>query len=447
MKNKYSLFIIIGLLLTSCAPNYVDAVLELDTNYSEPGQLKFSLDLVKENGRMKHLKPGRNFLKWNKIQFSGMNFVSHSKGLLNYTMANLYDTNHLIKFTLTSQAYNLNKTFPINVPYVKGVKVFTDQIAVNEPTPLHYDLEISTGKRISQNLLHFSNNLWENKTNYAIEISEDKLTLFTEKPIERGKIPILFTHQVTKDTLWNDSVQVTYPNTINLELSGSNGSEGEDGRNGSNASDSGRNGTDGEHGASAQNVTFYISKDSTSKEVFLTCLREVNGISTLQFIPFNGGKIIVNAIGGNGGNGGNGGDGKNAELAKQIIKKDGTKEWTNPSVSGGNAGFGGDAGNGGNGGEVKIYATEELRPSIDQLFQINVVGGNAGIGGASGKIGKGRTASNQLATNEHQNNGKYGKEGRSGKKGNNGHVHPIEYVSNEFISSQIKLKHTHVNSK
>ena len=81
MKNKYSLFIIIGLLLTSCAPNYVDAVLELDTNYSEPGQLKFSLDLVKENGRMKHLKPGRNFLKWNKIQFSGMNFVSHSKGL------------------------------------------------------------------------------------------------------------------------------------------------------------------------------------------------------------------------------------------------------------------------------------------------------------------------------------------------------------------------------
>ena len=446
MKNKYSLFIIIGLLLTSCAPNYVDAVLELDTNYSEPGQLKFSLDLVKENGRMKHLKPGRNFLKWNKIQFSGMNFVSHSKGLLNYTMANLYDTNHLIKFTLTSQAYNLNKTFPINVPYVKGVKVFTDQIAVNEPTPLHYDLEISTGKRISQNLLHFSNNLWENKTNYAIEISEDKLTLFTEKPIERGKIPILFTHQVTKDTLWNDSVQITYPTTINLELSGSNGSEGEDGRNGSNASDSGRNGTDGEHGASAQNVTFYLKKDSTSKEAFLTCLREVNGIATLQFIPFNDGKISVNATGGNGGNGGNGGDGKNAELARQITKKDGKKEWTNPNATGGNAGFGGDAGNGGNGGEVKIYATENLKPFIDRIFQINVTGGNAGIGGASGKIGKGRTSSNQLATNEHQNNGKYGKEGRSGKKGNNGHVHPIEYVSNQFITDQIKSRNKHVKS-
>ena len=69
---------------------------------------------------------------------------------------------------------------------------------------------------------------------------------------------------------------------------------------------------------------------------------------------FNGGKIIVNAIGGIGGNGGNGGNGKNAELAKQIIKKDGTKEWTNPSVYGGNAGFGGDAGNGGNGGGINV---------------------------------------------------------------------------------------------
>ena len=95
---------------------------------------------------------------------------------------------------------------------------------------------------------------------------------------------------------------------------------------------------------------------------------------------------------------------------------------------------------------MKIYATEDLKPYIDRIFQINVTGGNAGIGGASGKIGKGRTSSNQLATNEHQNNGKYGKEGRSGKKGNNGHVHPIEYVSNQFITDQIKSRNKHVKS-
>ena len=99
--------IFFSFLSISFAQKYESIQVELDTKFKVPGQIKMNIDLIKRSGRIKHLKAGKNGLRWRKVLITGDNFKDLYRGYVNYSMMNLTGENHKLQFKITLPKYNL----------------------------------------------------------------------------------------------------------------------------------------------------------------------------------------------------------------------------------------------------------------------------------------------------------------------------------------------------
>ncbi len=434
MKFKFIYFVsIIGLLIASCGTtHYESAAVEVDQSYQAAGSVRFSVDLIKENGRVKKIKTNSNGMKWSNIQFSGENVISVNRGNLKYGMANLTKDNHTIKVRMSSEKYGFQKEFSVKVPYVVGIKARTKTIELNNPMEIDYDLVLNTGEIIPKDTRHLPNELFENHSESMVQFVDGKLKVDSYIPLINKKIDVCFIHKLTRDTLWNSKLDIYYPNEIKLSHAGQNGQNGQSGSYGSQPSQSGSNGANGANGGNGSDISVYLQYYGVEGNDFVIATIEDNGVQRRVFIPKRTGKIYIDVRGGNGGNGGNGGDGKDAAYPVTTTVN-GKTTTTTPSVYGGDAGNGGDAGHGGRGGNVYVYMDDRLTDFRNNI-QIDVQGGTSGTSGRSGNAGRGMNAKGQLGGLFNYNNGKSGSQGRYGQIGQNGKIEgPILLKKEEMV--------------
>jgi hypothetical protein len=422
MKCKFIyLLVSFTTFLVACGTTkYESATVEIDQSYQAAGSVRFSVDLMKENGRIKRIKPNKNGTKWSNIRFSGENVIGVSRGNLKYGMANLTKDNHTIKVRMASEKYGFQKEFSVKVPYVVGLKVRTKSIELNNPTELEYDLVLNTGEVITRDPRHFPNELFENHSETMVQFKEGKLQVDSYVPLINKKLEVCFIHKLTRDTLWNSKLEIQYPNEITLNHAGENGNDGSNGISGSNASQSGSNGANGSNGGNGGDISLYLQYYGVEGNDFVIATVDRDGQYRRIFIPKSTGRIFVDVRGGKGGNGGYGGNGKDAAYPVTTTVN-GKTTTTKPSVYGGDAGNGGDGGHGGRGGNVFVYMDDQLIDFRNNI-QINVVGGVSGIPGRSGNAGRGMNAKGQLGGLFNYNNGKSGSSGRVGQNGSDGRI-------------------------
>ncbi len=422
MKYKFIYFLLFfSLLLGACGTTkYESAAVEIDQSYQTAGSVRFSVDLIKENGRIKRIKPNKNRGKWSNIQFSGENVIGVSRGNLKYGMANLTKENHTIKVRMASDKYGFQKDFFVKVPYVVGINVRTKSIELNNPTELEYDLVLNTGEVIPRDPRHFPNELFENHSETMVQFKDGKIQVDSYVPLINKKLAVCFIHKLTRDTLWNTKLDIQYPNEINVNHAGENGKDGSNGSSGVSASQSGSNGANGSNGGNGGDISLYLQYYGVEGNDFVIATVDRDGQYRRIFLPKSTGRIYVDVRGGKGGNGGEGGSGKDAAYPVTTTVN-GKTTTTKPSVYGGDAGNGGDGGHGGRGGNVYVYMEDQLIDFRNNI-QVEVKGGVSGIPGRSGNAGRGINAKGQLGGWFNYNNGKSGTAGRVGLSGSDGRI-------------------------
>lgn len=441
---KYMKFLfLIGLILSvfSCATRgkYESADVEIEPGFNQPGVVKMSVDFVKPSGRRKHLSSGSNPIKWSRLQFTGKNVLSCDKGLLYYGMNGLNNDNHTIKVNLYSEKYGFQKTFSVNVPYVKSILVKTKKIELNTKIDFDYDLVLNTDQRITENINHFSLDSVDLKSNVDLKIENGNIVLNSEVPLIDVKPSLILLTKIKKDTLWKSELEIVYPTEKSYNYSGDSGREGRSGSNAVNASQSGENGSNGGNGENARDIYLYAQLYTKNNQEFIVLTFECDGHREVRFLPRNSAIISIYAQGGNGGNGGNGGSGKDAAYPVTTTTN-GKTTTTQPSVYGGNAGNGGDGGHGGRGGNVYLYLDDKLTDFRNNIH-IENRGGTAGVGGNSGSSGRGMNTNGKLGGVFNSNNGKTGTSGRNGQTGQDGKVEgPIFLSSEELVKRFTFLK-------
>ncbi len=433
MKYKFIyLLLVVGLISACGTTHYESASVEIDQSYQRPGSMRFSVDLVKESGRIKRIKPNSNGIKWSNIKFTGENVIGVERGNLQYGMANLTKENHSVKVLMTSEKYGFREEFSVNVPYVVGIKVRTKTIELNNPVEIDYDLVLNTGEVIPKDTRHFPNELFENHSETMVQFVDGKLQVESYIPLMNKSLKVCFLHKVTKDTLWNSSLDIYYPNEIKLDHSGNNGENGKSGVSGSQPSQHGSNGANGGNGGNGADISVFLQYYGVEGNDFVIATIEEQGRQKRVFIPKRTGRIYIDVRGGNGGNGGNGGDGKDAAYPVTTTVN-GKTTTTTPSVYGGDAGNGGDAGHGGRGGNVYIYMDDRLTDFRNNI-QVETQGGSSGVTGRSGNPGRGMNSKGQLGGVFNYNNGKQGGQGRAGQTGQNGKVEgPVLLKKEEMV--------------
>ena len=433
MKYKFVYFLLFfSLLLGACGTTrYESASVEIDQTYQAAGSVRFSVDLIKENGRIKRIKPNKNRSKWSNIQFSGENVIGVNRGNLKYGMANLTKDNHTIKVRMASEKYGIRKEFTVSVPYVVGVKVRTKSIELNNPVDIDYDLVLNTGEVIPKDLRHFPNELFENHSETMVQLKDGKLQVDSYVPLINKKLAVCFIHKLTRDTLWNTKLDIQYPNEITINHAGENGDNGSNGSSGSNASQSGSNGANGTNGGNGGDISLYLQYYGVEGNDFVIATVERNMQYRRIFLPKSTGKIFIDVRGGKGGNGGDGGNGKDAAYPVTTTVN-GKTTVTKPSVYGGDAGDGGDGGHGGNGGNVSVFMDDRLVDFRNNI-QVEVKGGVPGIPGRTGNAGRGMNAKGQLGGLFNSNNGKSGSAGRTGQSGSDGRIEGPVFLKKEEL--------------
>ena len=422
MKFKFIyLLVSFTTFLVACGTTkYESAVVEIDQSYQAAGSVRFSVDLIKENGRLKRIKPNKKRSKWSNIQFSGENVIGVSRGNLKYGMANLTKDNHTIKVRMASEKYGFQNEFFVKVPYVVGVNVRTKSIELNNPVELEYDLVLNTGEVIPRDPRHFPNELFENHSETMVQFKEGKIQVDSYVPLINKKLDVCFIHKLTRDTLWKTKLDIQYPNEITVNHAGENGKDGVSGSSGTNPSQSGSNGGNGGNGLNGGDVSLYFQYYGVEGNDFVIATVERNMQYRRIFLPKNTGRIYVDVRGGKGGNGGDGGSGKDAAYPVTTTVN-GKTTVTKPSVYGGDAGDGGDGGHGGRGGNVYMYMDDKLI-GFRNSIQVEVKGGISGVPGRSGNVGRGMSSKGQLGGLFNYNNGKSGSIGRVGQNGSDGKV-------------------------
>lgn len=439
---KFIFFLIFSSLVFSCATRgkYESADVEIDQGFNKPGLVKFSVDLVKPSGRRKHISAGSNPIKWSRLQFSGKNVIRCDKGFLYYGMNGLNKDNHTIKVNLYSEKYGFQKTFSVNVPFIKGIIVKTKKIELNLKNDFDYDLILNTDQRIPENVNHFSLDSVDLKSNVDLKFENGNIVLNSDVPLIDVKPSLILLTKNKKDTLWKSELEIVYPTEKSYNYSGNSGSSGRSGSNAVNASQSGDNGANGANGENAKDVYVYAQLYSKNNQDFIILTIESNGYREVSFLPRNVARVSIYAQGGNGGNGGKGGDGKDAAYPVTTTTKDGKTTTTQPSVYGGNAGNGGDGGHGGRGGNVYIYLDEKLTDFRNNIH-IENRGGTSGVGGTAGSSGRGMNGNGKLGGIFNSNNGKTGTSGRNGQTGQDGKVEgPILLSGEELVKRFSFLK-------
>lgn len=434
MKFKFIyILLFFSLLLSACGTTkYESATVEIDQSYQAAGSVRFSVDLMKENGRIKRIKPNKSRTKWSNIQFTGDNVIGVNRGNLKYRMANLTKENHTIKVRMSSEKYGFRKEFSVQVPYVVGLKVRTKSIELNNPTEIDYDLVLNTGEVIPKDTLHFPNDLFENHSETMVQIVGGKLLVSSYVPLINKKLDVCFIHKLTKDTLWSSKLDIYYPNEIRVNYAGENGKDGVNGSSAINPSQSGSNGGNGGNGANGGDVSLYLQYYGAEGNEFVIATVERDGVYRRIFLPKSTGRIQVDVRGGKGGNGGEGGSGKDAAYPVTTTVN-GKTTTTKPSVYGGDAGSGGDGGHGGRGGSAYVYMDDQLVDFRNNV-QIEVSGGVSGSPGRPGNAGRGINAKGQLGGWFNSNNGKSGSLGRAGQNGQDGKVEgPVLLRKEELV--------------
>ncbi len=440
MKKIFFLFFIFSVLSCSKKGKFESADIEIEPGYNKPGVVKFSVDLVKPSGRRKHISAGRHSLKWSRLHFSGKNVISCDNGFLYYGMDGFNEINHTLKVNLLSEKYGFQKTFSVNVPYVKKIEVKTKKIELNSKNELDYDLILNTEQKIPKNIHHFNLDSIEIKSNVDLKCEKGSLILNSDVPLIDVKPCLIFLSKVKKDTIWKSDLEIIYPTEKTVDFSGANGKNGKQGSNAVNASQSGENGANGANGGSAKDVYVYAQFYSVNNQDFIVLTLESDGLRETSFLPKNNARISIYVKGGNGGNGGKGGDGKDAAFPVTTTSKDGKTSTTQPSVYGGNAGSGGDGGHAGRGGNVYLYLDDKLS-DLRNNIHIENRGGLSGIGGVSGNAGRGMNSNGKLGGIFNSNNGRNGRDGRNGEVGLDGKVEgPIFLSSDELVKRFTFLK-------
>ena len=410
MKCRFIYYLLFfSFFLGACGTTrYESAAVEIDQSYQAAGSVRFSVDLMKENGRIKRIKANKNRSKWYNIQFSGENVIGINCGNLKYGMANLTKDNHEVKVRMVSEKYGFRKEFTVSVPYVVGVKVRTKSIELNNPVDIDYDLVLNTGE------------LFENHSETMVQFKDGKIVVDSYVPLINKKLEVCFIHKLTRDTLWNTKLDIQYPNEIRLNHAGENGKDGSNGSSGASASQSGSNGANGSNGGNGGDISLYLQYYGVEGNDFVIATVERNMQYRRIFLPKSTGRIYVDVRGGKGGNGGEGGSGKDAAYPVTTTVN-GKTTVTKPSVYGGDAGDGGDGGHGGRGGNVYLYMEDQLIDFRNNI-QVEVKGGVSGIPGRSGNAGRGINAKGQLGGWFNYNNGKSGSTGRAGVSGTDGRI-------------------------
>ena len=263
--------------------------------------------------------------------------------------------------------------------------------------------------------------------------------------------------QLRKDTSIYDifDIEMDYIDQYYLSASGNSGMFGFSGSSGSSGSSSqngnhGQDGQFGEHGTQGHDVDVYtdVYFDSILQKPLIKVFMEDLYTNRQKHYLINpaGGKLRIDASGGQGGSGGSGGSGGNGgegyvgetyyETIKEIIIKKDTagKEIREEKIiqiqrqraggnggSGGNGGFGGVGGDGGAGGYVILNFTPAMKNYL-HLITINVSGGWYGRGGSGGSNGNGGKGGQGNPNGRSGLNGKNGLNAPDGYSGNTGKV-------------------------
>ncbi len=265
--------------------------------------------------------------------------------------------------------------------------------------------------------------------------------------------------QLRKDTSIYDifEIEMDYIDQYYLNASGSSAMFGFSGSSGSSGSSSqngnhGQDGQFGEHGTQGHDVDVYadVYFDSILQKPLIKVFVADLYTNSQKHYLINpaGGKLRIDASGGqgasggSGGSGGNGGDGYTGEIYYEtikeiIVKKDTAGKEIRVEITkqiqkqrpggnggaGGNGGFGGVGGDGGAGGYVIVNYTPEMKNYL-HLITVNVSGGWHGRGGRGGSGGSGGKGGNG---NPNGRTGLNGSNGLNTPDGYNGMSGRIEY--------------------
>ena len=384
----------------------IDFVVD-STNFCKTNTFSITVFLIKKNGKRITLTPNELSIHWNKIKVTGQHLISFNRGIVKFDQQAVTTGNNSANLEITYN--NLSMQLPITFPYVTGLILKNNTIAVNHPMTLDYELIFNNGKTALPSPTLFNENNFVNSSVSEVNLVRSSFLIRLDEPAAYETVELLIKNRLNNQELGKKIMSLEYPTTCKIDGSGNSGANGINGANGKKTSESGSNGTNGSNGQTGVSVRVFTTTKifNQTKFVIIHAFYSDNRHQT-EVLKFDGQPIVISTNGGNGGSGGNGGIGSNGSI--NIATK------VN-SPMGGHGGSGGTAGSGGNAGNISLIFTPEITNS-STIFSTSSNGGFAGAIGVGGKGGKGDYSDvkfiGKVLNTRDGNNGNNGLSGQNG---------------------------------
>lgn len=376
--NMRFCFLILSLyIFFSCSniEKFQSVFVGVDENYIKPGKIKLNVEFVMLDGKIKHLKAGRNYFKWADLKVEGENINDFKFGYIYYDINDFNEKKDKINFKIKSLKYGIDKSLLANAIYLKGLSIVTEYIRLNELNELKYNLILNTGEIINPRKKIFTLSQLELKSNCDLRLYVKKfnsirgsLFLKSDVPIDKD-IDLILVSKSSKQILSKSTLNVVYPSTLNYNFSGKAGVKGQNELKNKEKTVKATNGKKGHNG---KNVYVYGQLYSGVKNDFVILTILSDGNKKVEFLPLYG-SVYIKSEGGNGGDGGDG-----------------------------SAYSGGEGGEGGAGGNIYLFLDQRLLNFKNHIHIENK-------GGVYGKSGKSNVVKNNLFNSLNEKKGQDGK--------------------------------------
>jgi len=421
------LFFIFFLATTLQAKRIRDIDFKIDTtNFGITNTYSVTVFLIKRSGKRITLSPRQLSLKWGSISVTAPHVLSFRNGIITFDQLAINNENNKVSLEVSYKKREHVVQANITYPYVTSIAIQNNDISVNHPTIIQYELEFSNGKKAIQNESLFnSSNLETTSSTSDFQLNKSQMMLLLNEPASYETVKLSCRNKRSNLLLSEKILTIAYLTNTTIEAQGANGSNGANGNDGRKISENGSSGGSGQNGFNGNDVrVFAKTRTVNGKKYVILQLFSSTGKHQTEIMWYDGRPILINANGGKGGNGGAGGNG-----IKGLIDK--TKSINLPL--GGNGGNGGRSGNGGDGGRI-FFVIENSSEDIKNYFSTTSSGGGYGRAGNSGEGGKGDYS--DLVSNgkiQTSRDGKQGTNGSQGTTGRNGAImHPLMVASEEW---------------
>ena len=373
--NMRFCFLVLSLYIFFSCSNigkFQSVYVDVDESYFKPGKVKLKAEIVSLNGKIKHLRAGRNYFKWAELKVEGENINDFKFGYIYYNIKDFNEKNDKINFKIKSQKYGLDKSLVANAIYLKGLSVVTKDIRLNELNELNYNLILNTDEIINPKQKIFKLSQLELNSNCDLRLYVNKfnsirgsLFLKSDVPIDKD-IDLILVSKSNQQILSKSTLNVVYPSTLNYNFSGKVGVKGQ---NELKNKDKTLKATNGKKGQNGKDVYVYGQLYSGVKNDYVVLTIRSDGHKEVNFLHLHGSDVYIKSEGGNGGDGGDG-----------------------------SAYSGGEGGEGGAGGNIYLFLDRRLLNFKNHIHISNK-------GGVYGKSGQSVIVKNNLFNPLNENKG------------------------------------------